>query len=200
MIDLLLQSPIAFVFVAISLVIAISVHEAAHAFAADRLGDPTPSLQGRLTLNPASHLDPIGTLMLLFFGFGWGRPVQFDPYNLKNPTRDAAIISVVGPLSNVAMALVATLLYHTVIQSQLLVPFIQINVLLAVLNMIPVHPFDGFKVVGGLIPAGHAEDWYSLQRYWWMFLLLLIVPVGGSSMLSQILDFFVNPIMQVLVG
>ena len=200
MIDLLTQSPLLFALAALSLVIAVTVHEAAHAYVADRMGDPTPSLQGRVTLNPLSHLDPIGTLMLLIAGFGWGRPVQFDPYNLKNPRRDAAIISAAGPATNVGMAMLAAGIYHATGNSVLLLPFIQINVVLAVLNMLPVHPFDGFKVVGGLMPEDRAYDWYSLQRYWWMFLLLLIIPVGGSSMLDQILSFFVTPILQLLLG
>lgn len=149
MLDLLTQSPILFLLSAISLVVAVTVHEFSHALAADRLGDPTPSLQGRVTLNPLSHLDPIGTLMLLLAGFGWGKPVQFDPFNLKNPQRDAAIISVVGPLSNIVMAVLGAAVYHLSGNSVFFVPFIQINVVLAVLNLIPVHPFDGFKVVGG---------------------------------------------------
>jgi Zn-dependent protease len=200
MLDLLTQSPILFLLSAISLVVAVTVHEFSHALAADRLGDPTPSLQGRVTLNPLSHLDPIGTLMLLLAGFGWGKPVQFDPFNLKNPQRDAAIISVVGPLSNIVMAVLGAAVYHLSGNSVFFVPFIQINVVLAVLNLIPVHPFDGFKVVGGLLPEDRAYEWYSLQRYWWLFLMLLIIPVGGASMLDQILTFFVSPLMRVLVG
>ncbi len=200
MIDLLTQSPLLFALAAISLVIAVTVHEAAHAYVADRLGDPTPSLQGRVTLNPLSHLDPIGTLMLLIAGFGWGRPVQFDPYNLKNPRRDAAIISIAGPLTNIAMALIGALIYRVTGNFILLLPFVQINVVLAVLNLLPVHPFDGFKVVGGILPEDRAYDWYSLRRYWWLFLMLLIIPVGSSSMLDQILSFFVTPIMQILLG
>ena len=93
MINLLYQNPIEFFFVAILLLVAISVHEFAHAFAADHLGDPTPRLAGRLTLNPLAHLDPIGTFLLFFAGFGWGKPVPFDPFNLRNPVKDAAIIS-----------------------------------------------------------------------------------------------------------
>lgn len=200
MIDLLTQSPLLFALAAISLVVAVTVHEAAHAYVADRLGDPTPSLQGRVTLNPLSHLDPIGTLMLLIAGFGWGRPVQFDPYNLKNPRRDAAIISIAGPLTNIIMAVVGALIYRAAGDFVLLLPFVQINVVLAVLNLLPVHPFDGFKVVGGMLPEDRAYDWYSLQRYWWLFLMLLIIPVGSSSMLDQILSFFVTPIMQILLG
>src|SRR3990167_2370413 len=87
------------------LIIAITIQEFAHAFLADRLGDPTPRAQGRLTLNPLAHLDPVGTLMLLIFRFGWGKPVIFDPYNLAHPRRDAGLISLAGPVSNIILAI-----------------------------------------------------------------------------------------------
>jgi len=88
-----------------ALIIAVTIHEFAHAFAADRLGDPTPKLMGRLTLNPLAHLDVLGTLMLLIARFGWGKPVQFDPFNLRHPRRDSAIISLSGPVANFLLAL-----------------------------------------------------------------------------------------------
>src|SRR3989344_8883223 len=100
MLDFLLTNPVMFIVWAGALVTAITIHEFAHAWMAVYLGDPTPKLQGRLTLNPIAHLDPIGTLMLLLVRFGWGKPVQFDPYNLENPKRDSAIISLAGPGAN----------------------------------------------------------------------------------------------------
>ena len=96
----------------ISLLIALSVHEYAHARAADELGDPTPRMNGRLTLNPIAHLDPFGTLALIFFGFGWGKPVLIDPYNLKDPRKDQALISLAGPGSNFILAVVVSLIYR----------------------------------------------------------------------------------------
>src|SRR3989344_291453 len=98
-----------FIFYIISLVIAITIHEFAHAFVADHLGDPTPRLQGRVTLNPLAHLDPMGTLLLFIVHFGWGKPVQFDPFNLRNPRRDAALISLAGPATNLVTATVASI-------------------------------------------------------------------------------------------
>jgi len=109
MLETLFTNPLLFFVWILSLLIAISVHEAAHAYSAEYLGDPTPRLQGRTTLNPLAHLDPLGTLMLLLFRFGWGRPVQFDPYNLANPRRDAALISLAGPTSNLILATLASL-------------------------------------------------------------------------------------------
>src|SRR4051812_27134518 len=105
MIGSLFTSPLSFFVAAIALLIAITVHEFSHALSADKLGDPTPRLQGRISLNPLVHLDPIGTLLILFVGFGWGKPVVFDPFNLKNPRKDAAIISLAGPASNFILAI-----------------------------------------------------------------------------------------------
>jgi Zn-dependent protease len=109
MLNLLSESPFLFVIAIVNLVIAITVHEFAHAFAADRLGDPTPRLQGRVTLNPTKHLDLYGSLFMILAGFGWGKPVEFDPFNLREPRRDAAIISFAGPLSNIIMAVIVGL-------------------------------------------------------------------------------------------
>ena len=100
MLGVLFNNPLSFLFWLVALAMAITIHEFAHAYTADRLGDPTPRLQGRLTLNPLAHLDPLGTLMLLLVRFGWGKPVQFDPFNLKNPRKDGALISLAGPASN----------------------------------------------------------------------------------------------------
>ncbi len=206
MIDTLFENPLLFLLSAISIVIAISVHEFAHAKTADHLGDPTPGLQGRLTLNPLAHLDVYGTLFLLMFGFGWGKPVQFDPFNLKNPRKDAAIISVAGPLSNFLMAILASAAVWlftifnldtiATIGTFILTPFIIMNLILGVFNLIPVHPLDGFKIVGGLLREKQAKEWYQLERYGIVFLLLLIFPFPGGSMLHKIL----NPILRFLYG
>ncbi len=209
MINLLLQNPIQFLIVAILLIIAISIHEFSHALAADRLGDPTPRLAGRLTLHPAAHLDPIGTLLLFFVGFGWGKPVPFDPFNLHNPKKDAAIISFAGPLSNLIMAIAGSLLLRIVailpslamssFFSEIVTTFIYFNVLLAVFNLIPIHPLDGFKVVAGLLPKKYYDDWLSLERYGMIFLILLIFPFFGGSPISTVMSPIVNFILSFLL-
>src|SRR3990167_6638057 len=109
MLSYLFSNPFLFFIYLIALLVAIAIHEFSHAFAADYLGDPTPRLAGRLKLNPLIHIDTLGLLFLLFFGFGWGKPVGFDPFNLKNPRRDAAIISLAGPISNFILAIILAL-------------------------------------------------------------------------------------------
>ncbi|MCX8009209.1 MAG: site-2 protease family protein [Patescibacteria group bacterium] len=211
MIQDLFTNPIVFFFSLASLIIAVTIHEFAHAFAADRLGDPTPRLQGRLTLNPLAHLDPLGTLMLLFFRFGWGKPVEFDPFNLKNPRRDAAIISLAGPLSNIIVAIVSSFILRIILISttpslvfeilaNFLVTIISMNIILCVFNLIPIHPLDGFKIVGGFLPHESARQWYELERYGFIFLILLLLPIaGGSSPMSQLIGPPIQFLLRLLL-
>lgn len=210
MLNLFFQSPVEFIIVSLMLLLAIAVHEFSHAWVSDHLGDPTARLLGRLTLNPIAHLDPIGTFLLLFAGFGWGKPVPFDPFNLRDPKRDSAIISFAGPLSNLVIAVISSiillfisnfsLLFLSSIISEILNLFIYFNVMLAVFNLIPVHPLDGFKVVAGLLPKKYYYDWMSLEKYGMIFLLLLIFPIfGGSAPISQIISPIIRFIMSLLV-
>src|SRR5258708_27624096 len=110
MLNLLLSNPLIFLLTFGGLIISLSVHEFSHALVADRLGDPTPRMQGRVTLNPLAHLDPIRTILLLLTRFGWGKPVQFDPYNLQNPLRDSALIALAGPAAHLLIAVAISLL------------------------------------------------------------------------------------------
>lgn len=200
----LLTNPLGFLIWIIALVIAITIHEFSHALVADRLGDPTPRLMGRLTLNPLAHLDPLGTLMLLLVRFGWGKPVEFDPFNLKNPRRDAALISFAGPVSNLFLALVLSLPIRLSILplflSQLLFPIILLNIILAVFNLIPIHPLDGFKIVGGLLSEEQSREWYTLERYGLIFLFLLILPINGRSLLFSIMSPLINFVLFIFLG
>lgn len=208
----LFNNPLSFLGWLVALIIGITVHEFSHAFMADRLGDPTPRVQGRLTLNPLAHLDPLGTLMILIARFGWGKPVVFDPYNLKNPQRDTALISIAGPISNILVATIASILLRvlliTSIQNGILIsigflllpPIIMLNIGLAVFNLIPIHPLDGFKIVQGILPTEYARQWAELEPYGMIFLLFLVFPIFGSvAPLSQItgpmIHFFLSLLM-----
>lgn len=209
LITLLFSNPLAFAVVAFGLVIAISIHEFAHAFAADKLGDPTPRLQGRLTLNPMAHLDPLGTLLLLLVGFGWGKPVQFNPLHLKNPRSEAAIISFAGPFSNILLVTILAILYRIGI-FQTLFPFfpfgviipalIQINLVLAIFNLVPIHPLDGGKILVGLLPPDLAHDYDRfMYKYGLIFLVfMMFFPVlNGQTIFGAIIGTIVNSLMNV---
>jgi len=201
----LFSNPIGLLFYFISLFIALSIHEASHALAADRLGDPTGRLAGRITLDPRAHIDLSGLLFLLFFGFGWGKPVMFDPYNLKNPRKDGALISLAGPASNILLALCLSILLRSfnffnlsllsTIGYIIFSPLITINLTLGIFNLLPIHPLDGFKIIGGMLSEDQAHDWFQLQRYGMIFLFLLIIPLGSSS----VLDFILQPILRFVV-
>lgn len=209
MINYLFSNPLLFVIYMSSLLVAITIHEFSHAWASDYLGDPTPRLDGRLKLNPLVHIDNIGMLFLLFFGFGWGKPVEFDPYNLKNPRTDAAWISIAGPSSNFILAIILAILLKLFIFLQLnfliiiggiiFVPMIRMNIVLGVFNLLPIHPMDGFKIVEGILPEEKAHEWKQLQRFGMIFLLLLIFPIAGNSMLNGFLTPVVGFLFNLLV-
>lgn len=183
-----------------ALAVAITIHEFAHAWTADRLGDPTPQLQGRLSLNPLKHLDPIGTLMLLFFRFGWGKPVVFDPYNLRHPRRDAALISLAGPAVNLILATILSLLVKfTPLGSWaiLFIPLILININLAIFNLLPVPPLDGAKILYGILPGNWADEYNDFMgRYGSILLILMIIPIGGSSLAINL----IMPVIEVVTN
>lgn len=201
----------------LAFIIAITFHEAAHAWMADRLGDPTARLAGRLSLNPLVHYDKVGTTLLLVLvimraigipviPFGWAKPVRFDPYNLKNPRRDSALISLAGPAANIILAVILSIIIRLTtgpfsplgILPILLYPTIVLSIILALFNLIPIHPLDGGKIFIGILPESEArEAEVFLRRYGFIILLLLIFPtVGGTSpiflVLSPVMDFILN--------
>lgn len=197
-------------------IVAITVHEAAHAFMSDKLGDPTARLMGRLSLNPIVHYDPVGTTLLLVLTvmrafhlpvipFGWAKPVPFDPYNLKNPRRDSALISLAGPGANIILAILMSLLLRLLLASLLLfsfaTPMIMLNILLALFNLVPIHPLDGGKIFIGLLPEDQAQEAeVFLRRYGMIILLFLIFPtIGGTSPLFMVLSPVLDFILRILI-
>lgn len=183
---------------------SITLHEFAHCWVTDKLGDPTPRSKGRLTLNPKAHLDPLGTVMILFTRFGWGKPAPFDPYNLKNPMRDTALIAAAGPISNIIIAL----LLSALLQLGLL-PFLwlqaaatwimSINIMLAIFNLVPVYPLDGSRILTALLPKETAWEYQQvMQRYGTFILLFLIFPWNGISPVSQLLSPVINIVLNWL--
>ncbi|MFZ5377034.1 MAG: site-2 protease family protein [Patescibacteria group bacterium] len=207
MLGLLSEFPLAFAIVFPVLLLSITFHEFAHCWITDRLGDPTPRANGRLTLDPRAHLDPMGVVMILLTNFGWGKPAPFDPYNLRNPVRDAAIIAAAGPTSNLFLAAIAAILLKLSLVLGILpfvwwqmamVQIILINVSLAVFNLVPVHPLDGSKILMALLPRNLSYDFeIFMRRYGTVVLIMLLIPWGSSgspigSLLSPVISFITN--------
>ncbi len=185
---------------AISLIIALTIHEYAHAKVADLLGDPTPRLAGRLTLNPLAHFDPLGTLTLILFRFGWGKPVPIDPYNLQNPRRDQALISLAGPASNFVFVLLLALIikiFPSLYNPGLISYLAGINLGLGFFNLLPFGPLDGGKILLGIMSEDMATEWEPvLNQYGLIFLILLFLPlVNGVSLLQITLGKVINTLL-----
>ena len=194
------------------LVVAITIHEFAHALAADRLGDNTPRAQGRISLNPADHLDPLGTLMMAVstytgFGIGWGKPVQYNPGNLRRPRWDPLLIAAAGPLSNVLQALLFTAVVrlsysqHWMTQGspsdELLTTGIWINLALTFFNLIPIPPLDGSKVLSALLPLPQAR---AYDRFMGSFGLMLFFLLAFTHVTSYIIGPPMSFFYGLLVG
>jgi Zn-dependent protease len=214
-VDTLPGTIVAFLNRIIALVIAITVHEFAHAWTAHELGDPTSKHQGRLTLNPLAHLDPIGSLMILVARFGWGKPVPVNPYMLRtDPTVGMALVSVAGPLSNIITAFLFALPIRfgalslvpvgmTGVMVDLLGSIIIINLVLAIFNMIPLAPLDGYKVALALLPADLAHRVRQVETYGPLILILLIfLPslIPGFNLLGMVLGPPIDFLCSLVTG
>jgi Zn-dependent protease len=195
----------------ITLVIALTVHEFAHAWSADQLGDDTPRIQGRLTLNPLAHLDPIGSLMLLIARFGWARPVQVNPYALRraNPA-GMVIVAAAGPFSNLLLAILAAVPFRAGLLSSdfnagfvssLFLEFILINLILLFFNLIPIFPLDGEKIADYFLPPQGQRMLDQLRPYGPFILMGLIVlgNFGGLNILNLIVFTPAFEVLRLLV-
>lgn len=185
-------------YLAVALIVAATVHEFAHAYVADRLGDPTPRAMGRLTLNPLAHLDPIGSLMILLVGFGWAKPVQINPANFADWRRDSILVALAGPLANVTLVFLLGLplklgAVETTgdVLAGLLGWSLQINAMLAVFNLVPIPPLDGSRVLVGLLPGSMAISYARIERFGFLILLALIF--------TRALPLIIGPPMRWLI-
>ncbi|WP_456274866.1 site-2 protease family protein [Bacillus sp. AK031] len=176
-------------FVVIALIIAFTVHEFAHAYVAHKFGDDTAKDQGRLTLNPIQHLDPIGTLLILIAGFGWARPVPVNRFNFKNPKLAGVLVSVAGPLSNFLIAFIAFGVFYLMISlgvgtviPQFFIEMFQmiayLNVLLFIFNLLPFPPLDGYRIIEDLSSPRVRSRMSQYEQYGvLLFLILVITPL-----------------------
>jgi len=194
-----------YVFLIISLLIAITIHEASHAYVAMILGDPTAKMKGRVTLNPMKHLDPIGTLMILMtfvsgFGIGWGKPVPINPYNFKDYKKGEALVSLAGPMSNFTMALLTSLFLKSslIILPEFLINFfyifIMLNIGLMCFNLIPIPPLDGSKLLFLFIPDNKSNLRFVLEKKGPV--ILLVVILLGQFLRIPVLSFILSPMMK----
>jgi len=193
------------------LIFSLCFHEFSHGYIAYRLGDHTAARNGRLTLNPLAHLDPIGSLMILFVGFGWAKPVPVNPINFTNPRVDMMKVAFAGPASNIILAFSGGIIMRFVnifgfmqneIFIQILYFFILINISLAVFNMIPVAPLDGSQIFGNMISKSNPELAWKMQLYGPKILmgLILIGIVTPFSILGFLMMPFVKIFMYLFTG
>ena len=190
---------------------ALSFHEFAHAWMASKCGDDTAARMGRLTLNPIAHLDVMGSMMILFVGFGWAKPVPVDSRNLRDPRKDMMKVAAAGPISNLLLAMLAGMIWRllggTGLFSNsnfpvLIFYFTQINIALAVFNLIPVSPLDGSQIFSGYLMKTNPQLAWKIQSYGpqVLFGLILFGYVTGFSILWLIMKPFVNFFMLLFIG
>ena len=189
--------------------LAITCHEASHGYMAWRFGDPTARMLGRLTLNPLKHLDLIGTLMIIFIGIGWAKPVPVVMENLHNPRKNMIWVAAAGPITNLVLAIVSALLLRLVVEAgnpaslaplafviepliYMLAFSVYINLMLAIFNMIPVPPLDGGRVLVGLLPYRQASSWARIEPYG----MLIII---GLVFFTNLFSYTMLPVLNVAV-
>ena len=198
-----------------AIVIGLSMHEFAHAAVAYRLGDNTPKLQGRVTINPMAHIDWVGLVALFFCGFGWGQPVQINPYNFKKRRRDELLVAVAGVAMNLVIAALFTVVAKLVLMAtgpawlsgttlgsgiwEILIYIVQINIVLMIFNLIPVPPLDGFNIIANIFGFAQTETYWRIYRYGnWILVAIIIFGVTGY-VISPCVQFFMNIFWNIML-
>ena len=202
------------------LIISLTLHEFAHAYVAVKLGDPTPENQGRLTISPLAHMDPVGTICLIFAGFGWGKPVQINPTNFKNPEKDSAKVSAAGPIMNLILAFIFSIIYSILVivgiktgnyaSADVSTPFgvlyliivntIVLNLGLAIFNLLPFPPLDGSKIFRAILKGKAKEFLYKMESYSMLIIMVLFVTEIPSMIINPIVSFILTNILDPLVN
>jgi Zn-dependent protease len=196
-----------FLFVIIVLIMSVVIHEVSHGYAALALGDPTAKYQGRLTLNPISHLDPIGSFIVPLLGYfaggfiiGWAKPVPFNPYNLRNQKWGEAIVAVAGPLANIALAVIFGVIIRFAAGSGFLTQsflnlagfVVFINITLAIFNLVPIPPLDGSKILFAFLPLKWQSARQSFERYGLILVFIFFLWPIISPIISYLFTFLVS--------
>lgn len=196
---------ISFLYTLPALLFSLSIHEFAHAYTAYKLGDRSQKAMGRLTLNPFSHIDISGFICIALFGFGWGKPVMIDDRNFKNRAAGNALTAFAGPLSNLVMAVIFTIILKILLVTgvittaansavgaiilNMLILVIQFNVVFGIFNLIPIPPFDGSRILFYFLPQKGREVMYSIERYSFIIILIILITGIGSKIVSPIINF-----------
>lgn len=207
---------IEFLYTLPALLISLTIHEFAHAYTAYKLGDKSQRALGRLSLDPISHIDPFGFICIALFGFGWGKPVYIDDRNFKNKAKGNMLVSLAGPLANLLLAVVLTLVLKvllsldlitltastltasSIIGSMLLLA-VQFNIIFAIFNLIPIPPFDGSKVLFYFLPGKAKNIMYYLERYSFWIIIILIITNIGVYIISPVVNFIYKILMYILL-
>lgn len=194
-------------YVAITLMIAFTVHEFSHAFVAYKCGDNTAKNQGRLTLNPFKHLDPIGTILIFIAGFGWARPIPVNRFFFKNPRLAGIAVSIAGPISNLIMVVIGFIVWYSLVGTgiaaqlpptvpEFLDIFIQLNAVLFIFNLFPLPPLDGYRIIEDLVPMNARARMTQFEQYGAIiFLILVITPLSHYT-----IQPIFNIVLPIVVG
>ena len=200
-------------YVVITLIVAFTLHEFAHAFVAYKFGDPTAQRQGRLTLSPLAHLDPIGTILIFIAGFGWAKPVPVNRFFFKRPRLAGVLVSVAGPLSNLLLALLGTAIVNILYVSGLLTMlpgnyaeqlelffglFVSLNVMLFLFNLLPFPPLDGYRIIEDLAPAHIRSKMTQYESYGIVVFLILVITPLDSYTIHPFLEIGRTIVMSII--
>lgn len=204
LLNLLMKNPVGFILIAVPLLYAVIFHELAHGWVAYRLGDPTAKSRGRLSLNPLKHLDPMGTLMLFLFGFGWAKPVPVNFNQLRHRRKDMILVSAAGIVTNMLLAFIALFVYRLLslpssgIAAQLLYYFARINIILAAFNLIPLPPLDGSKILLGFAPQEVRNFIFRIERYGLLIIIALLY-LGVLDPVISFMEWLILSIIKVMI-
>lgn len=194
----LINNPLIFLAYLVSFFVSLTLHEAAHAWAAYKLGDNTAKEMGRLSLNPLKHIDPWGAIFFFIAGFGWGNPVQFNPARLKNPKRDSILVALAGPAANLILAIFFSLIYRLFPASdaigQFLTLLVSINIIWMIFNLLPIPPLDGSHILAVFLPQ---RAYFVLQQ---IGLPLLLILLFFSPYIHNIISYLLAFILKILIG